>query len=78
MAWSNSVQLIVHRSKEQLQRVLRGANTTPQAINTQTECTLLVRHAIWETLLDIHPETKELHLGSLGSATEKGFLVDGT
>ncbi|WP_114968076.1 DUF3482 domain-containing protein [Rhodoferax ferrireducens] len=63
-AWSTSARLTVNRYKQRLQLLWSGIGSNPKTASAQTDCAILVRHSIRDVLLDIHPESNELHLGN--------------
>ena len=69
-AWSDLTHLTAHRYKEQLKPLWQGIGTNLKTASAQTDCTQLVRHAIQDVLLDIHPDCIALHLENPGPAMQ--------
>ncbi len=68
--WSSTVQSTVSRYQEGLQALWRGIGSHPKTARPQTDCRLLVRHAIRDVLLDIHPQANALDFDDTGHPLE--------
>lgn len=71
-SWADSVNLTLTRDKQRLQLLWSSVGSNPIAASAQTDCATLVRHAVGDVLLRLHPEST----GLLPSHTGAGLPLD--